>query len=74
MPNKRCADFLNKLPDDEPAFTVRARDPFILDVIETWLIKAVQAGVNKKKIDHVVSIRDKEVRPWQKTHDMKIPD
>lgn len=74
MPSKRCADFLSKLPDDEPAFTVRARDPLILDIMKMWIVKAQALGVNNKKIMHVEDILYKEVIPWQRDNLTKIPD
>ena len=74
VPNRRCVTFLEKLPDDEPAFTVRARDPIVLDVITKWLERAEELGVSQEKIAHVKSIRDKEIIPWQKSHKTKIPD
>lgn len=50
MPAECCKEFFNKIPDDEPTFTIAGRDKIALHVIKAWIDAAKKCGVNKEKI------------------------
>lgn len=59
--------------DDEPFFTLRARDAFAVPVIMSWLNLAVSMGVRlEKQIACNRLLRD--MIAWQRRHKTKIPD
>jgi hypothetical protein len=75
MPAQCCKDFFAKLPDDEPVFTLAARDRLAPEVVDYWIKRARAEGVNEDKLrrslQHFVAIvkfqRDNPER-------VKLPD
>lgn len=73
MPAKCCKDFMEKLPKDEPVFTVRARDILAAPIVAFWLQKARELGVNSDKLQCVQRHLDAIV-DYQTKHPVKVPD
>jgi len=48
----------DKAEDDEPIFTLLARDPLAADVVTFWIERAKEAGVRPEKIAEAVRCRD----------------
>jgi hypothetical protein len=50
MPEQCCKDFFDKIPDDEPVFTIAARDELAAYTVADWIVRAEADGVNPDKI------------------------
>ncbi len=54
MPAECCKKFYEKIPDDEPVFTIAGRDLLGPDVIRCWIGRAADNGVNADKLQRAV--------------------
>lgn len=54
MPAQCCKKFWEKIPNDEPVFTLAARDLLAPEVISFWIDRAKKMGVNPEKIQKAV--------------------
>jgi hypothetical protein len=50
MPARCCIKTWNKIPADEPVFTLRAKDLLAPVAVKAWLDAAKKAGVNRNKL------------------------
>jgi hypothetical protein len=75
MPADCCKEFWGRIPDDEPTFTLAARDALSAHAVRFWIGEALKEGVNADKIvratQHLKAIED-----FQRAHleRVKIPD
>lgn len=75
MPKQCCKDFFASIPDDEPVFTLAARDLTAPTIIQNWIEDARAAGTNEDKLERAEQhLCDFE--QFQKEHPdrCKIPD
>lgn len=54
MPAPCCKKFWEKIPDDEPVFTLAARDLLAADTVSFWIGRAKKIGVNAEKIQRAI--------------------
>jgi hypothetical protein len=75
MPKDCCKETWNKIPDDEPVFTIRGQDQLAERVIYFWIREALDAGVNPEKIAQAEEHLH-DIQRFQKAHPerTKIPD
>ena len=71
--NKRIQDNENKIPEDEPVFLVRAQDPSMISILETWIWRSRKLHVDDEMIKLVEDHKEKVIK-WQKEKKIKIPD
>ena len=75
MPAECCRNFWKRIADDEPVFTIAARDLLAVPVIREWIRRAEQAGVPADKIDraldHLEAIEEFQDRNRDRCH---LPD
>lgn len=73
MSPELAARVLEKVPEDEPIFIIRAQDAMALSVISTWIVGAIRQGVN---LDKVLSAHHhwESIAIWQQEHPPKLPD
>lgn len=67
---------LEKIPDDEPIFLLRARDRIASTIVRTWAAKAmIDYGCNAAKVDGAQQVA-KAMERWQEVnhHLVKAPD
>jgi hypothetical protein len=75
MPKDCCKETWEKIPDDEPVFTIRGKDALALKTVEFWIKYAVSSGVNPEKIKQAVECR-RDIYNFQMKHSdrAKLPD
>ena len=75
MPRPCCKETWGKIPDDEPAFTLRAQDKLSRDVVEFWIHQARAHNVAHEKIAAAVEHLD-DIERWQRDNPdrVKLPD
>lgn len=68
-------DVLDKAPDDEPVFILRAQDRSAVDAVESWIM-FVETRAGGQRSSKTMGAREvvKAMRTWQKTHPTKAPD
>lgn len=75
MPADCCKEFWNRIPDDEPVFTLAARDILAPETIRFWLEQAEAEGVPEDKLRrarmHLVAIEEFQIAHPERT---KVPD
>jgi hypothetical protein len=75
MPRSCCTRFFNRIPEDEPVFTLAARDKCAIPTLKEWIKRAEIAGVNPFKIDVAKAhLRDFERFSKENPDIMKVPD
>ena len=62
---------ISKIPEDEPVFLLRARDPFATKAISRW-IDAAEGHVPADRLD-LVEQHMLRFEKWQRYNHMKIP-
>ncbi len=75
MPKDCCIKMFNRIPIDEPVFTLRAQDELATTVLRAWIDLAEKRGVNSQKIvraeQHLLDMLE-----WRATdpNRVKLPD
>lgn len=69
----RIQDPLNKIPDDEPVFLLRAKDQLAPALLKIWAHNLVVAGGQEEMAQLVSNHADRMIE-WQHIHGCKIPD
>lgn len=75
MPKECCKTFFASIPDDEPVFTIAARDLTGADTVRDWIARCEKLGVNSDKLErsrqHLA-----DIERFQSEHPerCKIPD
>jgi hypothetical protein len=65
---------LSHIPDDEPLFLLRARDPIAEEIVREWARRAKKMlEVNKPKREEAKHCADL-MAEWGETHEQKTPD
>ena len=69
-------EMLNRIPDDEPVFILRAQDRLAAETVAYWIWLAKCRGVNADKIRHAQLEHLEEMWVFQRSnpHRMKLPD
>lgn len=75
MTTSRAAKLLEKIPDDEPVFILRAQDMLSTPCLTRWLAQAFEEEVDAAKIESARAVFKAFVY-WQHTHSQqcKVPD
>jgi hypothetical protein len=75
MPAQCCKDKWPTIPDDEPVFVIRGKDLLALSVVQLWMDKAIDAGVNDEKMLAVLEHYN-AIAKFQEDHPerCKVPD
>lgn len=75
MPKQCCKNFFASVPDDEPVFTLAARDLTAPKHVQDWIDGAKAAGVNDDKVRRAQEHLD-AMREFQSQHpeQCKMPD
>ncbi len=76
MPMQCCKDKFPTIPDEEPVFTLRAKDVHALGALDAWIDMALDGGgVPLEKMEAVYKHRDAFLEFKRKYPErMKIPD
>jgi len=61
---------INRIPDDEPIFILRAQDELACEVVKFWIEKAEEAGVRSSKIAQARDL----LEGMQRWPTKKLPD
>ncbi len=75
MPKSCCLESWEKIPPDEPVFTIRGQDLCALLAIEEWLFAARMKQVNPEKLRRAEEHYE-AIKTFQQEHPerCKIPD
>lgn len=73
MSPELAAKILEKVPDEEPIFIIRAQDALALPTISHWIVGAIRHGVNFEKLLDAHTHWE-AIEGWQKDHPPKLPD
>ena len=68
--NDPCRD---RAADDEPLFTLRARDSFAPNLVRQWAKTAGANGTPAAQVQEAMAIAD-EMYAYQARHGRKVPD
>jgi len=64
---------LSKIPDDEPIFVLRARDPVAPTIVRMWSMVAALMGVPAVKTTEARNFAY-HMEEWQEKNGSKMPD
>ena len=73
MNAKEAREYLQRIPDDEPVFVLRAQDALATHAILVWVWLAAALGVCEEKRVGAAAVID-QFETWQKIHPPKLPD
>lgn len=75
MPRGCCNHFWERIPEDEPVFTLAARDKLAVGTIKKWIELAQRRGVSQFKIDVATAhLEDFQRFATEHPERMKLPD